>query len=164
MPESMDTSNEASKDDVEPPNDIVMTDNALPSKKRKHQSKIGKGHEINSMTIKKPAWSYLHLSLMAELPSKPQLDILTVKQYITAALNQFLGLTGSSISVDILKVEQNECWIRVPRQDARAVTAAVGSWIGGSEKEARKAWKVKGSGNWLGALVGRTTQEKVWSG
>lgn len=86
------------------------------------------------------------------------LDPLTTRAYLTAALSQFLGLVGTSISIDILKTpsssspgstslsasaasasvsasasarhEDNTVWIRVPRPDAAAVVAALSSWVG----------------------------------
>ncbi|KAI9746534.1 MAG: hypothetical protein M1818_000247 [Claussenomyces sp. TS43310] len=126
--------------------------------------KISKGHELSTRTIKAPAWSYACLELESDSLSKTTLDELVVRSYLTAALTQFLGLTGSAISVDILKVEEAECWIRVPRQDLSAVIAAVGGWIGGNNKDELFSWRVIGSGDWLGHLVGKKGIEKVWTG
>ena len=83
-----------------------------------------------------------------------------------AALTQFLGLSGSAISVDILKVEGREAWIRLPREDLSPVVAAVGGWVGESDDNriGRVGWKVKSSGNWLSTLVGENEVEKIWSG
>lgn len=92
------------------------------------------------------------------------LDDLTVRSYITAALTQFLGLTGSAISVDIMKVDGRECWIRVPREDLSPVMAAVGGWVGGNNEQEKVGWMVKASGNWLSSLVGNQGVEKIWSG
>lgn len=80
------------------------------------------------------------------------IDALTARTYLTAALSQFLGLMGTSISIDILKIENRsqehsqkkevsssyssshssspEVWIRVPRDDAAAVFTALSSWVG----------------------------------
>lgn len=74
-------------------------------------------------------------------------DALTARSYLISALSQFLGLMGTSIGVDILKIEnpssplpeQKErerrgdvpnVWIRVPRDDGAAVLAALSSWVG----------------------------------
>jgi len=127
-------------------------------------SKTLKGHEISTRTIRTPAWSYAYLELITDPPSKKLLDELMVRTYLTSAFTQFLGLTGSAISVDILKVEEAECWIRVPRSDLSAVIAAVGGWVSGNEREGMMAWKVRESGNWLGHLVAKRGIEKIWTG
>jgi ribonuclease P/MRP protein subunit POP8 len=127
--------------------------------------KITKGHEITSRTIKTPTFSYICLQLISDPPSSnANLDELTVRSYLTAALTQFLGITGSAIAVDILKVAERECWLRVPREDASAVIAAVGGWIGGGDGDRKIGWKVRESGNWLGSLVGKRNLDKAWSG
>lgn len=125
--------------------------------------KSTKGHQITTKSIKTPPFSYARLELISESTTDIQLDNLTVRSYIMAALTQFLGLSGSAISVDILKVDGTEAWIRVPREDLSPVVAAVGGWVGGSEEE-RVGWRVRGSGNWLGSLVGEKGVEKIWSG
>lgn len=92
------------------------------------------------------------------------LDALTVRTYLNSALSQFLGLTGTSISIDILKIEMSGAnqfvWIRVPREDAPAVASALSSWIGGSKSSGSSAANVGNvacwvcaKGNFLGALV-----------
>ncbi|KAG2412767.1 hypothetical protein HFD88_010324 [Aspergillus terreus] len=125
--------------------------------------------KATSFTARNPAWTYLKLQLVHQpgtsvsIQSAP-LDPLTARTYLTAALSQFLGLTGTTISIDILKVspetEQEQptekiVWIRVPRQDASAVVAAVSSWIGGGSGGAagNVAWRIRAKGNYLGALV-----------
>ncbi|KAL3410368.1 UPF0235 protein [Aspergillus fumigatus] len=98
------------------------------------------------------------------------LDPLTARTHLTAALAQFLGLTGTAIPLDILKITQEgqaqtpTVWIRVPRSDAAAVVAALSSWIGGPPGGGSKsatatasagsvAWRVCAKGNYLGAVV-----------
>ncbi|KUJ20224.1 uncharacterized protein LY89DRAFT_474568 [Mollisia scopiformis] len=122
-----------------------------------------RGHEIASKTIKAPPFSYVCLQLVSDLSRPPELDLLSVRSYITAGLTQFLGLTGSAIAVDILKVDQRACWIRVPREDLSPVIAALGGWVGGTESEGRVSWKVKAAGNWLGALVAQADCQDVWN-
>lgn len=122
-----------------------------------------RGHEIASKTIKTPAFSYVCLQLISDQAKPPELDILSVRSHITAALTQFLGLTGSAISIDILKVDLKECWIRVPREDLSPVVAAMGGWIGGTESEGRVSWKVKAAGNWLSILAGQVGAGDVWN-
>lgn len=76
---------------------------------------------------------------------------------------------GTSISIDILKIEHNPpskapnptsqygrkgdlVWVRIPCDDAAAFVAALSSWVGGSNG-ANFAWRVCAKGNYLGALV-----------
>ena len=102
--------------------------------------------------------------------SSHPLDALSARTYLSSALSQFLGLTGTAIPIDILKIDpasstrdQNaqsntrgyDCvWVRVPREDAAAVVAALSSWIGGGGGGANVAWRICATGNYLGALVG----------
>ncbi|ODM22317.1 hypothetical protein SI65_03163 [Aspergillus cristatus] len=125
-------------------------------------------------TARDPSWTYLKLQLISQAQTNSQvkndtpLDPLTARTYLTAALAQFLGLVGTSISIDILKISssstststssstptsENIVWIRVPRPDAVAVVAALSSWIGGTTGNGGVAWRVCAKGNFLGALV-----------
>lgn len=131
-------------------------------KRKASTSNPTKGHEIITQTIKQPQFAYAHLSLMLDPPRKDDIDILTFRSHLTSALSQFLGLTGSAIAVDFLKIEGKDCWIRVPRQDLSAVVAAVGGWVGGSE-DFQVGWRVKGSGNWLSTLIANQDIEKIWN-
>ncbi|RAL05546.1 uncharacterized protein BO80DRAFT_396388 [Aspergillus ibericus CBS 121593] len=115
-------------------------------------------------TARTPTWTYLKLQLITH-DITPTLDPLTARTYLSAALTQFLGLTGTAIPIDILKVftEQRTptLWTRVPRDDASAVVAALSSWIGGGASTngggdaaaGNVAWRVCAKGNYLGALV-----------
>ncbi|OJJ87143.1 uncharacterized protein ASPGLDRAFT_43635 [Aspergillus glaucus CBS 516.65] len=120
-------------------------------------------------TARDPPWTYLKLQLISQPQTKNDtlLDPLTARTYLTAALGQFLGLIGTSISIDILKIAssststasstststpKNIVWVRVPRPDAAAVVAALSSWIGGTSGNG-VAWRVCAKGNFLGALV-----------
>lgn len=143
------------------PEDTMMQDSVINNPKI---SKTSKSHELASRTIKTPAFSYAWLELISDPRNEASLDNLTVRSYLTAAFSQFLGLTGSSISVDILKVEDRECWIRVPREDLSAVLAALGGWMGRGENNSEVGWRIRGSGNWLGTVVGRRSVEKLWTG
>ncbi|KOS44695.1 hypothetical protein ACN38_g4410 [Penicillium nordicum] len=116
-------------------------------------------------TSRNPPWTYLKLKLVPQPGSAPQpLDPLSARTYLTSALSQFLGLTGTAIPIDILKIENESSsilkrdivWIRVPREDASAVVGAVSSWIGGGNNSSSSgdvAWRVCAKGNFLGALV-----------
>ncbi|KAJ5804038.1 uncharacterized protein N7518_000341 [Penicillium psychrosexuale] len=121
--------------------------------------------KIIHFTSRNPPWTYLKLKLVSQPGSAPQpLDALSARTYLSSALSQFLGLTGTAIPIDILKIEDGSpsttkyhiMWIRVPREDASAVVSAVSSWIGGGNNSASSgdvAWRVCAKGNFLGALV-----------
>ena len=124
---------------------------------------LSKSHEILTCTIKSPPYAYAHLQLSTSDPTcTPSLDDLQAKSYCTAALRQFLGLTGASISVDLLKVENNECWVRVPRQDLSVFAAAITAWAGASEDGVVRLLRLKQCGDWLGAMVGSDGQDRIW--
>ncbi|KAF4585488.1 hypothetical protein GQ602_004793 [Ophiocordyceps camponoti-floridani] len=122
--------------------------------------------EILSCIIKSPPFSYAHLELATEDDDEneaPGLDDLQVKSYCTAALRQFLGLTGVAISVDILKVDGRQCWVRVPRPDLGSFAAAITAWGGVTEGGSLRLLRIKRCSDWLGLLVGADGQERLWS-
>ncbi|KAL2152005.1 hypothetical protein VTH82DRAFT_5189 [Thermothelomyces myriococcoides] len=110
------------------------------------------------------------------------LDVLEIRAYLTAALRQFLGDTGAGIPVDILAVggadddddndgnsDRSGVWVRVPRQDLNlfvgAVTAYAGQPTSGQKgNRERMVLQVKAAGNWLGSLLGRGQESKLWAG
>lgn len=99
------------------------------------------------VTIRNPPFSYLHLTLLA--PATTVFDLLTARAHLTSALNQFLGITGTAIPVDFLKIEHHDVWVRVPREDGAAVVSAISGWVGGEGV----AWRILEKGDWLGAVV-----------
>ncbi|KAH6850804.1 hypothetical protein B0I37DRAFT_121752 [Chaetomium sp. MPI-CAGE-AT-0009] len=93
--------------------------------------------------------------------------MLQLRAYLTTALRQFLGDTGAAIPVDFLAVRGADAWVRVPRQDLAAFVGAVTAFSGvemsaGSE-EGRMVLRVVASGDWLGSLVGKGGEGRVWS-
>ncbi|MCJ1439479.1 hypothetical protein MMC27_008873 [Xylographa pallens] len=134
-----------------PPTSPPPPSSPLPPSKRKLPS------PTSSTTLPLP-YTYLHLSLLtpSSLSQKPAppIDAITARTYLTSALNQFLGLTGTAIAIDILKIEGRDCWIRVAREDGAAVEQAVVAWAGEGV-----AWRIRGVGGWLGGLVGRGGRE-----
>ena len=130
-----------------------------PDKKHKVQP-ASTPHIVFTTTIRSLPFTYLHLSLITPatltkpIARLPEVDILTVRTHLTSALSQFLGITGTAIPIDILKVESRDCWIRVPREDGQAVLQAVTAWTGDGV-----AWRIMGSGGWLGAVVGGNGRE-----
>ncbi|KAA8572482.1 hypothetical protein MFRU_003g02970 [Monilinia fructicola] len=137
---------------------------AHPTSTRSKRKQAGNGHEHKAITIRAPPFSYIHLELQTSSLKKLQLDDITAKSYITSALTQFLGLHGSAIPIDILKTGGKDVWIRIMREDASAVVAALGGWVKGmGNGDEQVGWRVKGRGNWLGGLVGEADVEGVWN-
>lgn len=119
--------------------DSTMTD--AQTRKKKH-------HILYQATLRKPAWTYFHLELFRLDSQEEPADIITLKRNLTSALQRFLGLHGAAIPVDILKVEADHVWVRVPREDATAVHEAIVSWTSDGVK-----WIVKGRDEWLVRLA-----------
>ncbi|EEH46065.2 uncharacterized protein PADG_02215 [Paracoccidioides brasiliensis Pb18] len=160
----------------EPP--AKPSETLIPSKRKTTDSSTSDNGLPINFTSRKPPWSYLKLQLITQ-PSLPSsspstpLDEITARTYLTTALSQFLGISGTSISIDILKIENstdnhstgqennnNIVWIRVPRDDVAAVVAAVSSWIGdGSQVGSSVSWRIRAKGSFLGALIGGTGRE-----
>lgn len=128
-------------------------------------SKARKAHELVSCTIRSPPFSYLHLERTCDGADQPELDALQVRAYCTSAMTQFLGVTGAAIPVDILKVDATECWLRVPRPDLGAFAAAITAWPGVSQEGEGSSYvlRIRACGDWLGSLVGRQDQHKLWT-
>lgn len=108
-------------------------------------------------------FSYISLQIMSDPKDLFDPDVLTLRSHLRAAMIQFLGVTGSAISLDILKVYQRQCWIRVPREDLSSVVAALGGWAGDTEHEGRVGWHVKSIGSWLSVLSARASSDDLWN-
>lgn len=112
----------------------------------------------------------MSVTLTSQSAKRHSLDPLTILSLLTPALTSYLGLTGSSIPLDILHAKGRDVWVRVLRRDVRAVQAALGEWTGvvgadlifgdGAEEEGKEkgkgrvdvSWRVKGVGGTLGTL------------
>ncbi|KAI0422049.1 hypothetical protein F5X98DRAFT_191279 [Xylaria grammica] len=125
--------------------------------------KMNKSHELAKCVIKAPSYSYAHLELFNARMSQRELDALQVKSYCTAALKQFLGITGTAIPLDILKVEGESCWLRLPRDDLGAFAAAITAWQGTAQDGVHSTLRIRGCSDWLGALVGQQNEEMLWT-
>jgi len=120
-----------------------------------------------TFTLRSPPFSYVHLRAthqaqngnFPKLSQQQDLDEVTLISYVTNALSQYLGLTGTAIPIDILKVEGGEGWIRLPREDENAVVAALSQWMG----KGGATLRVLGRGSWLGGLGSRVDDTKLWS-
>ncbi|KAL0944101.1 uncharacterized protein CTRU02_201988 [Colletotrichum truncatum] len=125
-----------------------------------------RSHELLTCTVKNPPFSYVQLELVSDVAKSSDsvpLDELQVRSYCNAALRQFLGATGSAIPIDILKVEDKACWLRIPRLDLSPFAAAVTAWAGASEQGNRQVLRVNQCSDYLGAMVGADGQDKLWS-
>jgi ribonuclease P/MRP protein subunit POP8 len=99
--------------------------------------------------LRQPQWTYFHLALIRLDGEDPMLDMITARQHLTEALSRFLGLVGTTIDADILKLEANTIWVRVPRVTSKAFHEAISSWIGQSQMK----YIVKGKEDWLVSLA-----------
>ncbi|OPB39990.1 hypothetical protein A0O28_0000690 [Trichoderma guizhouense] len=128
------------------------------------KTSLRKSQELLTCIIKSPPFSYVHLELRTNPPNAAvELDNLQVKSYCTAALRQFLGLTGTAIPLDVLKVEGSDCWIRVPREDLGSFAAALTAWKGTSDGGIESLLRIKQCSDWLGAMVGSHGQDRLWN-
>lgn len=139
------------KAEISTVDDEVLPD--APPSNKKQESKTKTRHILHQHTIRKPSWTYFHLQLFSAASRSDSIDILTAKKYTTSALARFLGLHGTAIPMDIMKLEGRSVWIRVPREHSMAVHEALSSWIGGSE-DGGVRWIIKGRDEWLVRLVG----------
>ena len=121
-------------------------------------------------TLRHPPYTYMHLSLV-KLPTSNSLrqsanvatvDPITAISYLNSALQAYLGLTGTAISIDILKTEGMNVWVRVPFEDASAVIASASQWSGTRDGVGLQL-RVKASGTWLGGLIATANDEKLWT-
>ncbi|KAI0840006.1 hypothetical protein F5Y06DRAFT_245786 [Hypoxylon sp. FL0890] len=127
-------------------------------------AKVKKSHELVTATIRAPRFSYAHLEVSTTSADPVELDALQVRSYCTSALKQFLGATGVGIPLDILKVEGKDCWLRMPREDLGAFSAAITAWQGSYQDGSHYSFRIQGCSDWLGALVGRDGEDKLWTG
>ncbi|KAL6242815.1 hypothetical protein RBB50_010461 [Rhinocladiella similis] len=116
-----------------------------------------------NFTLRNPPYSYFHLSLRSLSPGEPAqfLDEITTRSYLTAALQQYLGLTGTAIPIDILKTEGPNAWIRVPKDDEPGVAGALAQWTSPKGVNLR----IEGRGSWLGGVVGggKDAANELWT-
>lgn len=117
-----------------------------------------------TFTLRNSPHTYLQLQVSVQPASKPSntpVDEITLLSYLNAAMTQYLGLTGAAIPIDILKVQESQGWVRLPREDEPAVVAALSQWTGRGNVTVR----VLGRGSWLGGLSTNdgVDDRKLWS-
>ncbi|TLS25689.1 hypothetical protein PpBr36_07420 [Pyricularia pennisetigena] len=130
------------------------------------QNPASKSYEIFSCTVKKPAYAYAHLRVRSDDPGEHQsLDALQARSYCASAMQQFLGVTGAAVTIDVLKVDaaKGEFWVRLPSPDLGRFSAAVTSWPGAVQSGVTTGLSILAAGDWLGSLLGRSEQQSLWS-
>jgi ribonuclease P/MRP protein subunit POP8 len=135
--------------DVINPEDVHAPEEPTQSQKAVKPSRPNASTTLHTNTLRQPPWTYFHLSLFTTAPGQPSLDAISARQNLNSAMTRFLGLTGSSIPLDILQLEGQELWVRVPRDNSRAFHEAVSAWIGGGQAR----FVVKGRDDWLMKLA-----------
>lgn len=145
---------------VEEANSTEKQTETRPKKRQKPNGST----RYHTATLRSPRWTYFHLQLFTSSTStskptadEPALDAITVRRYLTAALSRFLGQMGAATPVDILKIDQQHVWVRVPSDDATAVHEAVSSWVsnqGGMGDGTGLRWIIKERDDWLVRLTG----------
>lgn len=98
--------------------------------KKKKRSRPSKNLTIAQFSVRHPTWTYVHLKHINSSNTASRIDETTVSLWIDAALAQFLGMHGRAISIDYLKLEGQDIFIRIPNQDHQAFIAALTNWIG----------------------------------
>jgi len=143
--------------------EVGSTENQAETRPKKRQKPNGSATH-HTATLRSPRWTYFHLRLFTSSTTststteEPALDALTVKRYIIAALSRFLGQMGAATPVDILKIDQQDVWIRVPRDDATVVHEAMSSWVSNQGGSGLR-WIIKGRDDWLVRLAGGKGQD-----
>jgi len=123
-----------------------------------------KSTEIRTFTIRSSPFGYAQLQLSSDPPRETQnLDAIQVRSYCGSAMTRYLGYMGKAISIDVLKVEGEHCWVRVPQPNLAAFAAAISAWPGTSDGGLLVKLKILQCSDWLGSMVGREDQEKLWT-
>ncbi|KAL1900264.1 hypothetical protein Sste5346_002575 [Sporothrix stenoceras] len=147
--------------------DTAMANTSLASSistaSKSKTSKESKSRELYSSTIGRPPFAYAQIEVVQNAKSQGSLDALQVRSYCDAALKQFLGATGGAMPLDLLKLDGNEFWVRLPREDMGLFAAALAAWSSVSRSGTATALRLRASGNWLGSLVRRSEQQAIWS-
>lgn len=127
---------------------------------KKKRKRAPKPHVLSQFTIRNPPWAYVHLQhLTSSSGNGPDLDPVTAHLHLTAALSQFLGLHGTAIPFDILKLEEQDVWIRLPAEDRSALVGAVGGWVSGNGE----GWRVDGWSSWNASAMGRNSGQDLFA-
>lgn len=104
-----------------------------------------------TVTLTHIPFTYFHLTLITALDNNAEvsLDMIMVRTYLTSALQQYLGLSGTAVPIDIVKIEGRDAWIRLPREDGSSVQGALSQWVG---KDGNVSWRVNAHGGFASIL------------
>ena len=136
--------------------DIIQSDAHPPSSRTTEKT------SETTFTLRHPPYVYIYLIVKTFPPTAlVELDKVTAQSYLRSALSQFLGLTGTAIELDLLKVEGKDIWLRVAKEDASAVVAAVSQWASTRQDV---SLQVKARGTWLGAVIAKgRINDSLWT-
>ena len=92
----------------------------------------------------------------ADTPQSPSWppDILTWRTTLIAALTQYLGVFGAAIHMDILHLENDEAWLRIPGKEMQRFGTALSGYIGPLDGRS-VGFRTINMGEFLIGLVGR---------
>lgn len=124
------------------------------------QKNATKNQTLSEFSIRKPDWSYIQLQHLSSsnASSTQALDGVTAQLHLDAALSTFLGLHGSAIPIDLLQIEDQDIWIRVPADNRAAVIAAAGGWT----SKNGEGWRVKAWSHWNASALGRDAGQDLF--
>ena len=72
-----------------------------------------------------------------------------------------MGITGSAISIDILHLENDEAWLRIPGSEMERFGTAISGYVGSLEGRS-VGFRTVNMGQFLMGLVGRKEEAAVW--
>jgi ribonuclease P/MRP protein subunit POP8 len=128
------------------------------SKKKKRKKRTPKPHILSQLTLSDAPWIYIRLQHLTSSTQPSDLDAVTAHLHLTTALSQFLGLHGAAIPFDILKLDGQDVWIRLPHEDSSAVFAAVGGWVSANGE----GWRVKCSSSWDASALSKDSGQELF--
>ncbi|KAA8904497.1 hypothetical protein FN846DRAFT_952756, partial [Sphaerosporella brunnea] len=140
----------------------MPAENPLPPAKRQ---KLPPPEQV---TIREHDWAYANLQILYDPPYDPAKndaawppDILTWRTTLTTALTQFLGLSGAAIGIDILHLDRDEAWLRIPRAEKQRFQAAVSGYLGSTDGRSI-GFRVLGISDFLMGLVSKKAETSIW--
>lgn len=139
------------------PNSTVDADAPAQLQSKKRQRPSNKT-PTTQFSIRKPTWAYIRLQHLSPNNGPADLDNMTAHMHLNAAMSSFLGLHGSAITFDILKLQGQDVWIRVRSEDRAAVVAASGGWV----SKLREGWRVRSWSHWNALAVGRDAGQDLF--
>lgn len=139
------------------PESTADADTTALSKSRKRQRPATKP-PTTQYSIRKPSWAYIRLQHLSPNTRPGDLDNMTAHMHLNAAMSSFLGLHGSAMTFDILKLQGQDVWIRVQSEDRAAVVAATGGWV----SKARDGWRVRSWSHWNALAPGHDAGQDLF--